>query len=86
MERTEYAVLALYAPINEGDEPLFRHIAQVSTDADYYDGSEDWHDHAVKTAPAGALYLATICTLPVKNSGYAATMARVNVGTPGIPA
>lgn len=85
MKRKTYSILAIYRRIGGGD-PIVRHIAQVSTDDPFYEITPALDRLAHDTPPAGAQYLSAMVTLPVDAEGYAATMAKVNTGRPGVPA
>ena len=86
------SILAIYAPAQPGGDDIVRHIADVidngfkPTDGGPYDPADDFIAQARATAPTGAGTFAAMLTIPAGNKGYAATMARVNIGRPGYPA
>ncbi|MCA1776076.1 MAG: hypothetical protein LC676_10835 [Loktanella sp.] len=89
----KHSILAIYAPdscdLYLASEEIIRHVMDVSMTRGAHARLDEAIDRttaiARETAPAGYTLAATLA-IRAKDDGYAATMARVNFGTPGVPA
>lgn len=88
--RKKFSIIAFYIPTEIGSDlpNLTRHVMDVSSENDIrlLDEMENRaYDIARDTSPAGYTVNATLIC-PEGISGYEEMMAKVNVGTAGIPA